>query len=367
MKKLLSLCLVISTAIFSCQKDKPNISNSNTTKTTTETISTLNPTVFAGNGTSGSVDGTGASAQFYQIIRLTSDKAGNIYVLEAANTTANLFYKIRKVTPSGVTSTLFNGGAETFLNNIPIEKTKVYNISDIAADANGNLYVLAYLTDYSTTPGVGQTYYQEMGTYKLNTSTGGLDKISVSSSTLSTGIVSWSATYNLLNNLTTDASGNIYGAYSPGNTTGIPSGGKIYKVVTGSGSLYAAADAIYPSTLVGDAAGVVYASTTTAILKVTTTGANTYFTFPTATTAVAPRLIGAQSGILYAYGDLYDSSNVYKGTGFYKVNIDGSIGSKGILINPTNLFGVVTDSSGNIYYALHLSTGGYVIYKVTLN
>jgi hypothetical protein len=104
-----------------------------------------------GSGNLASVDGTGVSAQFYYILKLTTDKAGNIYVLEAViSTDNNLFYKIRKVTPTGVTSTLHVAGYNVFVNNIPVQKAKIYSIQDMATDQSGNVYVIAYMTDYST-------------------------------------------------------------------------------------------------------------------------------------------------------------------------------------------------------------------------
>jgi hypothetical protein len=63
-------------------------------------------TTLAGNGTSGSADGTGSTASFYQPAGLTADGSGNVYVCDALN------HKIRKVTQAGVVTT-FAGGASS--------------------------------------------------------------------------------------------------------------------------------------------------------------------------------------------------------------------------------------------------------------
>jgi sugar lactone lactonase YvrE len=57
-------------------------------------------TTFAGNGNKNSVDGTGTSASFNSPFAIATDSNGNVYV------TDNGSYKIRKITPGGVVSTL---------------------------------------------------------------------------------------------------------------------------------------------------------------------------------------------------------------------------------------------------------------------
>jgi sugar lactone lactonase YvrE len=91
-------------------------------------------TTLAG-GSPGSADGTGTAASFNSPVGLAVDSAGNIYAADDGNDL------IRKITPSGVVSTLagsagvtglVNGAADTALFNSPM---------GVAFDASGNLYV----------------------------------------------------------------------------------------------------------------------------------------------------------------------------------------------------------------------------------
>ena len=91
------------------------------------TVSTL-----AGS-TQGYTDGPGATAQFLIPIGVAVDGSGNVYVAERGG------HKIRKVTPSGVVSTLAgsiqgmdDGPAANALFNIPL---------GVASDVAGNVYV----------------------------------------------------------------------------------------------------------------------------------------------------------------------------------------------------------------------------------
>ena len=68
------------------------------------TVPSTNVSTLAGNGTSGSADGSGSSASFSQPIDVAVDSSGNVYVADRMN------HKISKTSPSGTVSTLAGNG-----------------------------------------------------------------------------------------------------------------------------------------------------------------------------------------------------------------------------------------------------------------
>ena len=65
-------------------------------------------TTLAGTaGVIGSADGTGSSARFNAPTALTIDSSGNLYVVDSGN------YTIRKITPTGVVSTVVGVAGQT--------------------------------------------------------------------------------------------------------------------------------------------------------------------------------------------------------------------------------------------------------------
>ena len=112
--------------LAACKKDTPPQDNP---PIVYATVSTL-----AGNGTSGYIDGSAATAQFYGPEGAAVDAQGNVFIADNGNSC------IRKVTPAGVVSTLA-GNPTPGLVNGPLAAARFNGPIDVAFDGQGNLYV----------------------------------------------------------------------------------------------------------------------------------------------------------------------------------------------------------------------------------
>jgi len=88
---------------------------------------------LAGTGTAGYVDGPGISAKFDNPTGLAIDVNGNLYVADQGQN------KIRKVTPSGVVSTL--AGSTVGYNDGIGTAAQFHGCYGVACDAQSNVYV----------------------------------------------------------------------------------------------------------------------------------------------------------------------------------------------------------------------------------
>jgi sugar lactone lactonase YvrE len=89
---------------------------------------------LAGSGVIGSSDGTGTAASFYNPFGVAVDASGNVYVADMYNN------KIRKITPAGVVSTLAGSGSIGSTNGSG-SAASFYKPQGVAVDASGNVYV----------------------------------------------------------------------------------------------------------------------------------------------------------------------------------------------------------------------------------
>ncbi|MFZ1301435.1 MAG: NHL repeat-containing protein [Candidatus Microsaccharimonas sp.] len=89
---------------------------------------------LAGSGSSGYNDATGTSAQFYSPLGITTDSAGTIYVADTYNN------RIRKITPAGAVTTLAGSGTAGFADATGTS-AQFNRPADIAVDASGTVYV----------------------------------------------------------------------------------------------------------------------------------------------------------------------------------------------------------------------------------
>jgi gliding motility-associated-like protein len=91
---------------------------------------------FAGGGSPGFSDGTGAAAAFNEPWAVTCDTAGNVYVADTKN------YSIRKITPTGVVTTLAGTGIFGVTNG-PLLQAEFGFPTGIAVNKSGSLIYVA--------------------------------------------------------------------------------------------------------------------------------------------------------------------------------------------------------------------------------
>lgn len=91
---------------------------------------------LAGSGTAGGTDGTGAAASFNIPIGVAVDGLGNVYVADGS-------YKIRKITPAGVVTTLAGSGTPGSANGTGAAAS-FNNPHGVAVDIFGNVFVTDY-------------------------------------------------------------------------------------------------------------------------------------------------------------------------------------------------------------------------------
>ncbi len=89
---------------------------------------------IAGTGEAGFADGVASRAQFNTPLGLAIDSQGNLFVADTRN------YRIRRITPDGIVSTVAGSGTEGFSDG-PAATAKFEFITGLAFDLQGNLFI----------------------------------------------------------------------------------------------------------------------------------------------------------------------------------------------------------------------------------
>lgn len=111
-----------------------NIVNSNVNTVNVICASTARVSTIAGNGGSGFLNGIGVAATFSDPEGVAVDSSGNVYVADAANRA------IRKISPTGVVSTLAGTGSIGFVDGNGSTASFNHPLG-LAVDITGNVYV----------------------------------------------------------------------------------------------------------------------------------------------------------------------------------------------------------------------------------
>ncbi len=307
---------------------------------------------LAGSGSFGSADGQGVAASFKSPKGVCVDASGNVYVADKGN------YSIRKISPSGLVSTLAGGGQDAADGQG--KSASFYYPTSVCVDVSGNVYVADIYNNkirkispsglVSTLAGLGFSDY-------------------IGGSTDGKGTVA--SFYNPCG-VCVDASGNVYVAdngnnkirkISPSGLVTTLAGSNAYGSADGQGT-----DARFqsPSGVCVDALGNVYVADYNKIRKISPSGLVTtlagYNAYGSADGQGAAARFQSPVGVCVdASGNVYVADN-----GNHKIRkispnglvstlagsgTQGSVDGEGMSANFSSLEGICVDSSGNVYVA----------------
>ncbi|NVK53355.1 MAG: Ig-like domain-containing protein, partial [Flavobacteriaceae bacterium] len=151
--------------------------------------------ILAGSGTPGDVDGVGTAASFNSLLGIAVDASGNIYVSDSGNN------KIKKITSTGVVSTLAGSGAIGDADGVGTAAS-FNSPNGLVVDALGN----AYVSD------------SRNNKIRKITSTGVVSTLAGSGATGNLDAAGNLASFNNPTGIEIDASGNLYVANQISNT-----------------------------------------------------------------------------------------------------------------------------------------------------
>jgi gliding motility-associated-like protein len=304
-------------------------------------------TTFAGSGALGSANGTGTAASFKNLLGIITDAAGNVYVTDSNN-------MIRKITPTGVVTTLAGNGTSGSANG-PGASASFKTPLGIGIDAAGNLYVADMFNNMIrkiTPTGV-------VSTVAGNVSYGAADGPANS------------ATFSQPEDVTVDAQGNLYVADAGNNKIRKISTSGIVTTLAGSGQqgnadgTGAAASFYFPTAITIDAAGNLYVADALnqTIRKVTPAGSVTTIAGSTNGTYGYADGIGRAAKFSYPYGIGTNGSDIYiadnQNSDIRKLSLSG------YTISPNLPSGLVFDATTGIITGTPTVTSAATNYTIT--
>lgn len=285
------------------------------------TVSTV-----AGNGTAAYLDGTGTAARFWTPWAVVVDSQGNVFVGEEGGK------RIRKITPTGVVTTLAGNGTSAFLNGTGTAAA-FFGPTAMAIDKNDNLYVCDRTRIRKVTPAGVVTTFAGNGVAQI------------------TDGPAAQASFNSLVGITIDTDGNLF-VSDLGDNDITP-----IRKITPAGVVSTFSTAVYyPANLTTDASKNLYVvDGDDQIIKITPLGV--------ASTYIASGTFGSPFGLaMHSSGNLYvsisGSNRIYKvsptkvaklvaGTGAALPFTDGS-GATATFYYPT---GLAFNASSELYVA----------------
>ena len=286
-------------------------------------------TTLAGSETAGTADGVGTAASFSYIGGIAVYATGNVYVTDSGN------HKIRKITPTGVVTTLAGGGGSGYNGSGSVDGTgtaaSFNSPKGVAVDSIGNIYVA------------------DTGNNKIRkiTPAGVVTTLAGSGAEGSTDGTGANSSFSWPSSVTVDSSGNVYVADSGNSKIRIISpAGVVTTIQQGVGSNDSRDMEVFGLN------GIAIASSGNLIAAIF----NSVYDF---------QKYGMYWGGNRAFGDGYaemvsydDGSSQTYSTGVGRF-LD-SRSSSGVVGSLNNPIGVAGDSSGNVYIA---DRGNFAIRK----